>query len=269
MEILRKLFLLLVCWSCSFVYCEAQSAYKAVYIEIGFPNIANKAFFAENPLINSLTIDYRNGKPVSLAVQYRVSNKQGLDLDEFYDLGFAGDLYLLTKKHKSFDFLPYPKVGPIDGTLPVTPETHSYRIKEIQDIDSIRYRIVVNNVSGHQIDLFDSVPITASYRGGNEKLTSDIAANCAGIQNSERGSEGVVLLYRGIVHRDGSLQDVKPIIGIDSDLSNAIQNCVEATSGSWLPELQGGRPVKSLVDIFVQINRDLEVSVSFSALNRR
>jgi|GEM_PF-3798056 len=269
MQGLKNLVLLLVCCFCIPSVSYTQLVSNTTTVQVVLPNIANKALFVESPRINSLLIEYRNGKQVSLAIYYQSPEKQVYNFDEFYDLTFAGDQYLLAKKYGSSGFLNYPQVGLINETITVRPVQHQYSIKEFVNIDSLKYEITVKPTSKGNADLYYPVRTTARYRGGNEKLTSDIIQYSNLIQINTTDLADTVLLYRGMVDRDGSLSDVERTLGTLSGLSHDIQRGIERTSGYWQPELQGGRPVKSLVDIFVRINRNREISASFSGLNRR
>jgi len=261
-----KNFVLAGCWFCIPSVSYSQLISNTTTVQVVLPNIADKAFFVESPRINSLLIEYRNGKRISLAIYYQSPEKQVYNFDEFYDLTFAGDQYLLAKKYGPSPFLNYQQTGLINKTITVRPVEHQYSIQEFVNIDSLKYKITVMPASKENAD---PVRTTARYRGGNEKLTSDIIQFSNLIQINTTDLADTVLLYRGMVDRDGSLSGVERTLGTSSSLSQDIQRGIERTSGYWQPELQGGRPVKSLVDIFVHINRNREISASFSGLNRR
>lgn len=266
---MKKSLVILICWCSLLFYCNAQSVSNVTSFQMTLPNITGKAFFVENPNIESLMIEYKQGRSISLGMFYQSNESQNNNSDEFYDLTFTGDQYILAKRYKSYDFLHYPKVGLINEKISIRPVEHQYRVKEIINKDSIMYEVTINHVFGDDVGVLGPDQVTATYIDGSEKLTSNIISCCTIGQDRKSSIADAVFLYRGTVDRDGSLSDVALILGKSSDLSASMKKCVEDTSGSWRPALQGGRPVKSLVDIFIQFKRNEEVVVSFSGLNRR
>lgn len=247
---------------------NSQSTSNATTVEIALPNKTDYAFFEENHFIKSLTVEYQNTRPVSISVFHRSSENQFGIADEFYDLGFAGDRYLLKKKYRTVDLLDYPKVGIINGSIVIRPTEYQYKITEFIDIDSIRYQFIIQQKTENEISIWETSRPEATFRGGNEKLAALFKNCCDSLRIDKLLSKDSVFLFRGQIDRDGSIDSVQLTFGKKSDLSKSIKKCIEETSGKWYPQIQGGRPVKSFVDIFIDIDMSHNVSISSSGWNR-
>lgn len=238
-------------------------------IQLSVPSQINKQFFVDHPHIQSLVVEYKDGKAASLSLYYKLTSKHEFDSEEFYDLEFEGDKYLLSKRFSAYALYNLSAQGLIGHGILVKPAYRKYKIFEKTDMDFTTYDIMVDSTLKNEIESIEAGPFTAWYPGGNEKLTSDIKSTIGSILQKKDGLQNTNFLFRAVVNRDGSLTELKHISGERSAGLDLILQSIKKTSGCWKPELQSGRPVKSLTDIFVQINDKRELSISYSGLNRR
>ena len=86
---------------------------------------------------------------------------------------------------------------------------------------------------------------------------------------SPRPTGDSTLIFWGTVERDGVLRNLRLLVGAPSAFSDYISKKLGETDYPWVPMLQGGRAVSSVVDIYVRLNRDNTFKISTSGKFRK
>ncbi|MGK6351926.1 hypothetical protein [Parapedobacter sp. DT-150] len=264
----------IVMFSCLFTTGAHSQITRDLTFQIVFPDTSNRHFFAKQHNISLFTVDFEKGIPISLSLYYSSKTQHpyspldNQDPDEFYDLEFDGDLYRLSKKYKQITMPVLPTL-----TMQYLPNiTDRQDIKTYYDVkaliykdDSIAYQFsqyhhpddpdIAIYTSKQRKEMFD-----AKFKGGGTQLAKILEANYN--EQQQVSVKDSILIFRGVVHRDGFLNDVELIQGQQSQFSNFIQQSLEESSKSWIPARQGGRSVMFAVNIYVRLNNDDSIMVS-------
>lgn len=178
---------------------------------------------------------------------------------------FDGDLYRLKQRYGQIDLPDYPAVN---MDFPATKldsmgSKYDYQFDVSVKKDHIIYDLTVDHV--HQAYPFSYTEPTAHYRPGNNKLQTDILAEC----NHSVPLQDTVFIFQGIVNRNGIMTNTELVVGTSSIFTESIINWLQKPENLWRPQTQGGTPVRSLVDVFIRIRDGQILSVSSSGWKRK
>lgn len=110
-------------------------------------------------------------------------------------------------------------------------------------------------------------PHKAQYAAGLKQLKIDLLAYLE--QNLGKDvlkREGTFRL-RGMVDRDKNMKNVQIVYSKDAKIGKALKKWFEQPVGAWIPELQGGGPVKSYIDVFIKF-KDAQLEIETCKPNR-
>lgn len=257
------LFLLLICQ-----YGYGQSSIKA-RIQIGEKKCTTIPFFEKESKLDSVLIAYEGQVPISINTFFLNDKRE--KMEDFYFLKFLGDLYLLNLKFGAFDIPVVPKVN-----LALQPFKADLRnVKQRYDIDalftkdSVRYDLsLIEFENDDDLNDFSRDAATAHYRSGDNQLKLDFTAFLSKIEINNKLIEGSAYLIQGMVDLDGSLKQIEPVISDEAGLTDSIIAWLAASGKVWHPASQGGRNVKSLMDVFIQV-KDNTLEISTCGYNRK
>ncbi|WP_313533150.1 hypothetical protein [Sphingobacterium athyrii] len=210
-------------------------------------------FLKKDIQLDSVIIAYKERLPVSLRFYYLDGIKR--PVEDFYFLDFPGDRYLLNLDFGRFDIPDYPT-----ATL-MLPSSNKELVKKrkadtraIFYRDSIKYETIITEVeSDPSFREPMAVTFSANYLRGGKKLQQDFTNFMQILEKSEIPKDGSVFLFQGLVKEDGSLNNIKTIIGDNSIYENLLKKWSVGLGKSWKAATQGGRRVKSNMDIFVEV----------------
>ncbi|WP_294185889.1 hypothetical protein [uncultured Sphingobacterium sp.] len=251
-----------------FQYCFAQSTKDIGRIYVSQKNAEYRTLLKEDTKVDSVIILYKDRLPVSLRFYYVDSVKRAVE--DFYYLDFPGDRYLLNLAFRKFNIPECPTLALI---LPpykkevLRQRTIDTRAKFYRD--SVRYEAIITEVeSDPSVREPTLATFSANYYKGSKKLQKDFSAFMETLGKSEIPKNGSVFLFQGLVIEDGSLSDVKTIIGDNSIYENLLKKWLVNLGKPWKSATQGGRHVKSNMDIFVEV-KEKHAEISTCGYERR
>ena len=248
-------------------YGYGQSSIKA-RIQIGEKNCTTIPFFEKESKLDSVLIAYEGQVPISINTFFLNDKRE--KMEDFYFLKFLGDLYLLNLKFGAFDIPVVPKIN-----LELQPFKADVRnVKQRYDIDalfrkdSVRYDLSLVEFENDDLNDFSRDATTAHYRSGDNQLKLDFTAFLSKIEINNKLIEGSAYFIQGMVDLDGSLKQIEPVISDEAGLTDSIMAWLAASGKVWHPASQGGRHVKSLMDVFIQV-KDNTLEISTCGYNRK
>lgn len=248
-----KRFIIIVFYVIFFQYCFAQSITDIGRIYISQKNGEYNTFLKKQPQLDSVIIAYKDRIAVFARFYYLDSVKR--PVEDFYYLDFPGDRYLL---NLAFGKLNIPECPTVALILPpyknellkqrkVDTRAKFYR-------DSVRYEAIITEVeSDPSVREPTILTFSANYYQGSKKLQKDFSAFMETLGKSKTPKNGSVFLFQGLVKEDGSLSDVKTIVGDNSIYEDLLKKWLVNLGKPWKSATQGGRHVKSNMDIFVEV----------------
>ena len=227
---------------------------EKIYVNIG--TVQNKSF-------GKAEIKFNQTNPVffTLFHQSPTGKNNQKYKEEYYDLNFEGDKYLLTKKYENLDFLSLLKEQ-ADSLVSLRKCNAQYSLNATLYRDSIVYKISQCCSSSQQnVSYIEPYLPSARYNGNIKKLAELLEQNYIPIQHGIVGDS--VYIFKGFVndHPLNSLDNITLTEGIKCPFSEFISASLSKTGKSWLSMVQGGREVKSYVRIFVRLNSDKSITL--------
>lgn len=266
---MKKIVFVVICWWCSASGLFAQINMLASF-SVTLPDTSGGQFFRSNPDMYGLFVGYEDEKPISISL-YRSADRYKKHLghipDEYYDLQFEGDKYLLEKRHYQIHIpvLPVLNLGYLSNIGDLKRFKTRYAIKAAVYKDSIAYVFDLWSYPD-TLNSFDVRVInTAQYKGKTSMLSGQLEA----VFRKKRMKivTDSVVVFRGKVHYDGSLSEVELIGGQYGPFSEVIRQGLEESGKTWLPGIQGGRPVRSYIRIYARLQPDNRIAVDVSGRN--
>lgn len=267
---LTKRALLIILCSCSLSGLNAQTRQLASF-RIALPDSSGRQFFNRNDL-HKYIVEFEQEKPVSVTMYKNTGMYGNADsvADEFYDLEFEGDKYLIKKKYEHINI----------PSLPVLDMSYWAAIGNIQHF-KVRYEVpkavvfkdsaaYLFNVWSYPDDpdffLFRMGPKVARYKG-------DIGLLAGRLERAfrEKGHLPVtdsIFIFRGIVQRDGSLTDLELIVGENGSFSELIQLGLTESGAAWEPVFMN-RTIATYVRIYARLHADKRITLDISGRNRQ
>ncbi len=250
--------------SCYFQLVTAQVNFNSIPIKKEINSI-----LIANPKIDSIHIQFFQNTPSKLEI-FKESNlvrkyKNRKDIF-FYDLSFEGDKLLLSDDFPTIKNL-------LNKNLATT----------IQKPETVKnFKLVIGK---NYSQLRDSVPIYGLYPTMTPQRKKDLQ-NFLSSQYKEFAKEvftkDSVLLFQAIVDKSGNLIQIELLKGRRSDFYNFILdsyryyeknilNKTNTTTGKslLLPAMLNGRPIRSLIDMYVRLNPNNTISISSNGIQRR
>lgn len=213
-----------------------------------FLNSCNKNIFVSNPDVDSLHIDFENGVPELVTFYLRTdsTDRSWEQYRKWFDLKFEGDLYVLDNA--------------LLENLFVRSEIESDYIDSIQSL--VKYhRLSAKVYPDSTIYYFKYFPIYhAMYKGDINNLKNKLEDNY--IKDTQVVPGDSVLIFQGIVEREGILTSVALVTGEQSEYAESVKRGIESQHDSWIPYTKDGIPYRSLVDIYVRINSNGSFTVA-------
>ena len=257
-------FVVLILLSCYFQLAKAQVYFNSIPIKKKVNDI-----LIASPSIDSIHIQFFQNTPSKLEI-FNGSNavkkyKNGKDI-YFYDLFFDGDKLLL-----SDDFPTIKKL--LNENLATA----------IQKPETVKnFKLVIGK---NHTQLRDSVPIYGLYPTMTPQRKKDFQ-NFLNSQYKEMPKEvfrnDSVLLFQAVVDKGGNLIQIELLKGRKGDFysfildkySYYVKNILKKTNTSTgksllLPAMLNGRPIRSLIDIYVRLNPNNTISISSNGIQRR
>lgn len=263
-----KTFIIIAFYVIFFQYCFAQSITDIGRIYINQKNGEYNTFLKKDTQVDSVIIVYKDRLPISLRFYYLDSVKRSVE--DFYYLDFPGDRYLLNLAFGKFNIPECPRIALI--LPPYKKEILKQRKVDTRATlyrDSVKYEAIIteaeNDPSFREPTM---VTFSANYYQGSKKLQQDFSAFMETLGKSKIPKNGSVFLFQGLVKEDGSLSSVKTIIGDNSIYENLLKKWLVNLGKPWKSATQGGKHVKSNMDIFVEV-RGEDVEISACGYHRR
>ncbi len=250
--------------SCYFQLVTAQVNFNSIPIKEEINSI-----LIANPQIDSIHIQFFQNTPSKLEI-FKESNvvrnyKNRKDIF-FYDLSFEGDKLLLSDDFPTIKNL-------LNKNLATT----------IQKPETVKnFKLVIGKKYSQ---LRDSVPIYGLYPTMTPQRKKSLQ-NFLSSQYKEFAKEvftkDSVLLFQAIVDKSGNLIQIELLKGRKSDFYNFIldsyryyvENILNKTNTATgksllLPAMLNGRPIRSLIDMYVRLNPNNTISISSNGIQRR
>ncbi len=231
-------------------------------------NISAKRLLTNYPDIDSILIKFEQDKPISLQLlfnhQLSGSREQVSSREESYNLEFEGDVYLFKNKYVKAGIPVIPKAE-IDHMSKMQQCGSNYFLRATIHKDSIVYNFSQCCSPNKKQNIFvKEYKYSASYNGSTKQLEQELSKKYD--KKSSRPLGDSVLIFTSLVNKDllNNLQNIKLVTGTKSPFSDFIQKALEESGKFWIPMFQGGRPVKSFVRIYVRLNKDESITVSYS-----
>lgn len=240
---------------------HAQSVQQnSISARIASANVSHGKLFSSVEGLDSVLVVFIRNKAESVKL-YIESTHLGQDIYDHFDANFIGDRYYFEKKYKQ-SIPALPKLE-IDSISKMKGCEGDFQIIAKINRDSIIYSLFqICPKDEEKIAYSGRHAVNATYKGGDEQLTRYIEAGLRS-EIHRIGLDSVVLL-NGVVNPDGSLRDLKLVESESSPFADFILNRLEHTSKSWLPTIQGGRPVRSVVRFYIRLNADKRLEVATS-----
>lgn len=235
---------------------------QIVTVDTFLVNPSSKLFFEQNPLVQKIGFTFNNG-----GSKYFQIYKKGIWQDttynfsqpndyETYDLDFIGDNYFF---HKNFGLLPLPEKE-ITIIANTKCKNYSYARGYIYP-DSIRFKIEyycpveIKNDTNEIV--FTKIEVPWGYKNGIKALQNKIQLS---YQNNYSNKKQVVtdstFMFLIIIDRkEGCLLRIELTHGSYSSLAQFLIDELR-TSCEWIPNMQGGRGIRSFTKIFIRLNKD-------------
>lgn len=249
-------------------FSNAAFAQSEKKFDMVFCNVSHTKYFRKNPSIRRITFHTGSNGLYSVSIYSKTiwqddesANYINRNDFESYNLNFSGDLYLLNKKYIGIDFSEKEFEGlskkykcPYWESIGITP-------------DSIHLQVTYYNCATKPVDpdeiIFEKVEITRRYDGGVRGLKKYLeeSIKTQDIVLSDK-VEDSVLIYSVVLGKDSVLKRIEQIEGNYSSFSQSMMDAL-INSGQWFPSIQGGRSVKSYFKIFVRLNKDKTLTVSY------
>ena len=185
-------------------------------------------------------------------------------------MSFSGDRYLLNSRYGKFT-VPTLLYSPLslqkDGKS-IAFGNNYCKTKAIFTKEFVDYQLFVSNGIGSEAYAsMNQNPHRAQYATGLKQLEIDLLAYLE--QNLGKDvlkREGTFRL-RGMVDRDKNMKNVQIVYSKDAKIGKALKKWFEQPVGAWIPELQGGGPVKSYIDVFIKF-KDAQLEIETCKPNR-
>ncbi|WP_127125257.1 hypothetical protein [Pseudoflavitalea rhizosphaerae] len=202
-------------------------------------------FFQQYPAIRAINIDAERKEFISLTL-----DKQGKAASHYFDIGFEGDKYLLRKEY---------------GEIPLpTALLEQLSSRVCKQNWYVSFRVVTDTIFGHLRYYcpgdsqdwdwhFEPVRNRISYPGGIKELEPLV-------QEALRNAvfHDSIYLLRAIVSPDKTINHFEVLEGSDKMVTDSIIAVLEKT-GPWRPAMQGGRPVKAYLKLFIRVLPDQRI----------
>lgn len=239
-------------------FCKAQ----LFTIDTSFANTSSKQFFKQNPTIEKITFSfYSNG------TNYLQVYKKGIWQDtsynfsqpndyESYNLGFVGDNYFF---HKKFGTLPLPEKELAFISKNKCSE-FSYARGDIYP-DSIRFKIEYRCPVEIQNDtteiVFTKIEVPWGYKNGIKSLQNRIQLSYQNnyLNKKQISTDSTFMFFIIVDRKEGCLLRIELTHGNYSSLAQFLIDELR-TSCEWIPNMQGGRGVRSFTKIFIQLSKE-------------
>lgn len=244
----------------SIVRLQAQITRQATF-RITLPETNLNKLFEQHPEIDSLNLDFWDGEPSFLRInKHKQTTIGGNTPGEVFDLQFEGDRFLFRKGYGDISF-PKPPPLTLDYLTGISKEALSntcYDVEAIFHRDSMIYKFTLNHYHG--------IFLRRDRKQNSAKFKGDILALKTALEDSYKefdsaGSIDSILVFEGIVGRDGRLESIKLISGERSIFSDQMLVGLQKYAIPWWPANQGGRTVREPVKIYVKLHLNGEITV--------
>jgi len=245
----------------------AQS-YRLKEMTIGGINCCYFDCFEKKEDLDSIIIIYDKNEPVELFFK---SEKDKTDQNKrsYYYLKFPADVFFLKRNYPDLKIPKYPIIDLIitDKKYDKKNEFITYTGIAILTRDSLKYILTEwlhkETLEQRQLSAIPYEGFKAKYKRGDTKLEESLNQDIQLVKNQIQESH---YLFKGIVDEKGTLSNILILLG-DDNLANQILHSLNQSEAVWQPAMQGGRHVKSYIEIFVQI-KDGSLKVFTCGLNR-
>ena len=94
--------------------------------------------------------------------------------------------------------------------------------------------------------IFEKVEVEASFPGGVQAWRTFLERNLNASAPVDNGAPSgqYLIIVQFIVNKDGSVSDIKPLTRLGYGMEEEVVRII-GKSGSWIPAMQNGRPVKA------------------------
>lgn len=237
-----------------------QSRLKAVHRSIVYDS-ASINFFKHNLDVGHIVVLYENGKTKSLSVHFKTKvTKYGDPSVEFYVMSFPGDVYMFDKKYPQFryengDSLKNRFLGNIAG---VNLADSIYTLGATFRPDSVTYVFEFFNEKAEE-ESIHSLRNRPYLKDKIEVLESKLSKKIKSWRPSEADS---MIVFQGLVSREGVLKDLKILDGRYSDYTRELIKELMLEANPWWPVLHASKRTDWPVKLSVHLSKDMKISVS-------
>lgn len=242
-------------------FCSAQPRYTAI-ATVRVKNCELLPFFDKKYRIDSVQIDYVYKMPEKLVIS---GTSDAGHLREVYLMNFSGDRYVLKSKYGEFvaPALPYSILNLQEDGKPIAFGDQYYKTKAVFTEEFVDYQFFWTDNRGSEEPAVPAAnPYIPQYTAGIKQLRIDLLTYLEQHLEKEALERPSAFLLRGMVDRDKNMKNVQVVYSEDIKIAEVLKKCLERPLGAWIPELQGGGPVKSYIDVFINIrNSQLEVEI--------
>lgn len=212
-------------------------------------------FFNNYPHVDSIEIEYKESIPTFLELYTAVDDESNEDhmSNRSFDLKFEGDRYILQQEYSNL--LSAISKFQIDNIN---------NIANPQNFD--RLRVLVKK------DTFSCTYIPrpfleyASFQA-LDQLKEELENSYKPLVYVPKGDS--VLIVQTIVNRDRTLGDIGLIVGEHSSFYEFVLRALRKTGATWQPMNNNGRPLRSVVDIYIRLYGTNSFSISLTGRGRK
>ena len=284
MKVTLHVYYLLLILCCFFTGAIAQTDQKAGFT-IGLADQSNNSVFDANPDLAYLYITYTKAKIPRVSIYHK--NESEARFIAKLSQSFEGDRYQLKHKYPQLKLPAYPKLNMwlLDGVKNLRDSTNYYSTttKIVRDsvIHTFSVHIKTEGVYKYVSAMDENLLIISKVRDANGEVSgADTVYTLhpqpkGGIQQYQKkltekyklwkplSIKDSALLISGLVERDGSMGNIKLILGEPSPFSDKVLEFINQEIKSWWPRsLSSMRKIKDATRIFVRLNKDDSFTLS-------
>lgn len=230
---------------------------KKIDLAVVLPEDSNNQILENNPEIKEIIVNIINNSQTSYFVYFDKYGKSN-PKKEFYDMSFKGDsLYFLEKYGKLLIHTPEFYLG--SNVWNKTDSLYNQEIRAHIKMDSISYHYVRKSVkSPHSINKrIEVLGGVAKPRTSVSTIETKIAEL---YKNTNMCTADSIIVFKGIVSKEGYLKNLEQIIGMPSDFSKTVKKVLEESFPSWTPA-QIRTSIQTQVRIYAELKWDGTITI--------
>jgi hypothetical protein len=228
---------------------------------VNLPDTSNLDFFRQHPHISKIDMTVVNDKVEGISLIFKDKNERGNER-EAYSTYFKGDVLVFQDRYKK----PISWVIPRFYTNDINGDYVGYMYDHCSSSiypDSVIFRYYEHHLLSENKKQKQAVggggPFTPSFVGKIQDLADSITVELAKTGYEDTGES--VVVFEGIVERNGKLQDLEQVFGDSTLFSETVAFCLlkdypdirRFKRGMWHPSIADGRPMRARIRIYAEL----------------